>query len=239
MTAKGSVLTDTTVDRSGSAERGKPLGATREQQRAGAHHDPIEEITAAVALHVRALRTGRGWSLDELSGRSGVSKGMLVQVEAARTNPSVGTLARIADAFGVTVARLLQPAADRSVHLSEAEDAPVLWRGGRGGTGRLLRGLSDPDFVELWDWRFAPHERYESEDHQPGTREMAHVLVGQVVITVDGTDHYVEVGQTLDFRADRPHTYRNELETPARLVMIVAMPPGEFDRRAARIIAQR
>lgn len=205
-------MTDTTTDRPGS----------------------VEEINAAVALHVRALRTGRGWSLDELSGRSSVSKGMLVQIEAARTNPSVGTLARIADAFGVTVARLLQPAADRSVHLSDMADAPILWRGGRGGTGRLLRGLNEPNFVELWDWRFAPHERYESEDHQPGTREMAHVLVGEIVVTVDGVDHTVVAGQTLDFRGDRVHAYRNQTDSPARVVMVVTMPPGEMDRRPPR-----
>jgi len=194
----------------------------------------VEEITAAVALHVRALRTGRGWSLDELSGRSSVSKGMLVQIEAARTNPSVGTLARIADAFGVTVARLLQPTADQSVHLSDLQEAPILWRGGRGGMGRLLRGLSEPNFVELWDWRFAPHERYESEDHQPGTREMAHVLIGVIVITVDGIDHTVLTGQTLDFRGDRAHSYRNVTEAPARVVMFVTVPSGEYDRRTPR-----
>lgn len=205
-------MTDTTTDRAGT----------------------VAEITAAVALHVRALRTGRGWSLDELSGRSSVSKGMLVQIEAARTNPSVGTLARIADAFGVTVARLLQPANDRSVHLADIQDAPVLWRGGRGGMGRLLRGLNDPDFVELWDWRFAPHERYEAEDHQPGTREMVHVLIGEIVVTVDGVDHVVQTGQTLDFRSDRTHVYRNDTEVPARVMMVVVIPPGEFDRRMPR-----
>jgi transcriptional regulator with XRE-family HTH domain len=218
LTAEDSVLTDTTLDRAGS----------------------VEEITAAVALHVRALRTGRGWSLDELSGRSGVSKGMLVQIEAARTNPSVATLARISDAFGVTVARLLQPAADRSVHLTDVEEGPVLWRGGHGGTGRLLRALSDPDLVELWDWRFAPHERYDSEDHQPGTREMVHVLLGEVIVTVDGVDHVVRTGQTLDFRADRPHSYRNVEETAARLTMVVAIPPTELDRRSVgRVVTQR
>ena len=50
-------------------------------------HLPLEEINAAVALHVRALRAGRGWSLDELSGRSGVSKGMLVQIEGSPHQP--------------------------------------------------------------------------------------------------------------------------------------------------------
>ena len=109
----------------------------------------VGEITAAVAAHVRELRASRGWSLDELAGRSGVSKGMVVQIEGARTNPSVGTLCRIADAFGVTIAQLLEPVPQRSVHLSDAGDAPVLWRGPRGGHGRLLRGVNHPALVEL------------------------------------------------------------------------------------------
>ena len=70
---------------------------------------------------------------------------MLVQIEAARTNPSVGTLARIADAFGVTVARLLQPAADRSVHLSRHGRCPraVAGRPRRQQAG-CCAGLNEP-----------------------------------------------------------------------------------------------
>src|SRR5204862_6537975 len=120
----------------------------------------VEAGTAAVAQHFRALRQGRGWSLDELSGRSGVSKGMLVQIEAARTNPSVGTLTRIADAFGVTVARLLETGEPDRVSVTAADDAVVLWRGAFGGYGRLLRGVNDPDFVELWEWVLEPGDRH-------------------------------------------------------------------------------
>jgi transcriptional regulator with XRE-family HTH domain len=190
-----------------------------------------DALNAAVALHVRALRTGRGWSLDELAGRSGVSKGMLVQIEAARTNPSVGTLARVADAFGVTVARLLEPAADRSVRVSDYDEAPVLWRGGRGGTARLLRGLNE---VELWDWRLAPHEAYASDDHQPGTREVITVLAGSVTVSVGGEEYVVHTGQTIDLAADRTHGYQNLTDASARFTMLVTMPSREFDRRLLR-----
>ena len=190
-----------------------------------------DALNAAVALHVRALRTGRGWSLDELAGRSGVSKGMLVQIEAARTNPSIGTLARVADAFGVTVARLLEPAADRSVRVSDYDEAPVLWRGGRGGTARLLRGLNE---VELWDWRLAPHEAYASDDHQPGTREVITVLAGSVTVSVGGEEYVVHTGQTIDLAADRTHGYQNLTDASARFTMLVTMPSREFDRRLLR-----
>lgn len=193
--------------------------------------DTVAALTAAVAGHVRALRTARGWSLDELAGRSGVSKGMLVQIEAARTNPSVGTLVRIADAFGVTIARLLEPAEERTVRISDAESAPQLWRGDEGGFGRLLRGMNDPSFVELWEWRFAPGERHTSENHMPGTREVLHVIEGTLTLTVDGVDHEVATGQTIDFLADRAHTYRNDGSTHVRLVMVAIVPNTEWDRR--------
>lgn len=191
----------------------------------------VGEVTAAVAQHVRSLRTARGWSLDELAGRSGVSKGMVVQIEGARTNPSVGTLCRLADAFGVTIGRLLEPSDERVVHVSAAGNAPVLWRGDAGGFGRLLAGLSDANCVELWEWRLAPDEYHPSADHAPGTRELLHVLDGTLTVTVDGTEYTVGSGQTIEFLADRWHAYRNAGPEPARLLMVVVMPPGEYDRR--------
>jgi transcriptional regulator with XRE-family HTH domain len=185
----------------------------------------VEAVTSAVAQRVRALRQARNWSLDELSGRSGVSKGMVVQIEAARTNPSVGTLCRIADAFGVTVAQLLEPAADRTVRVSRAADAPLLWRGGYGGFGRLLAGVNGSEPVELWEWRLSPHDRYAAPDHPVGTRELVHVLSGELTITVDGAEYPVRPGETIDFQADKAHAYRNDGEHGVRLLMVVLLPP--------------
>ena len=188
-------------------------------------------VTTAVAQHVRALRQSRGWSLDELSSRSGVSKGMVVQIEGDRTNPSVGTLSRIADAFGVAVGRLLEPAGERTVRICAAEHAPLLWRGGFGGFGRLLAGVNDPDFVELWEWTLAPRDRYESTDQAPGTRQLLHVLEGELVVNVAGAEHIVQAGETIDFVADKAHGYRNECPIETRVFSVLVMPPGEWDRR--------
>lgn len=191
----------------------------------------VAAVTAAVAEHVRGLRLTRGWSLDELAARSRVSKGMLVQIEGARTNPSVGTLCRLAEAFGVTVTRLLEPAAERTVHITDAEAAPSLWRGGYGGFSRLLGGVNEPAFVELWEWQLAPRDAHPSAEHAPGTRELLHVLDGAVTLSIDGTDYTAEAGQTLQFRADRAHTYRNDGPVATRLVMVVVIPSGGPERR--------
>ena len=192
----------------------------------------VDEVTAAVGAQVRALRTTRGWSLDELAGRSGVSKGMVVQIEAARTNPSIGTLCRLADAFGVTMARLIEPPLPRAVRVCDVADAPELWRGPNGGTGRLLAGLIDASFIELWEWQLRPEEEHRPPDHAPGSRELIHVRAGSLSVTVDGARYDVQAGQTIEFLADRPHRYRNSGRGNCQLTMIVAMPTGEYDHRA-------
>ncbi|MFC4146847.1 cupin domain-containing protein [Micromonospora mangrovi] len=191
----------------------------------------VSAVTSAVARQVHELRAARGWSFEELAGRSGVSKGMLVQIEGARTNPSIGTLCRVADAFGVNIARLLDPAEESPVRISAAADAPVLWRGDRGGAAQLLSGLGEPDLVELWDWRMQPGETHHSPDHPRGTREVLHVLTGTAIVDVDGVDHVVRAGETIEFHADRAHGYRPEGDEPLRLVMVVVTPSGEWDRR--------
>jgi transcriptional regulator with XRE-family HTH domain len=206
MTAEDSVMTDT--------ERGR-----------------VSAVTAAVGQQVRALRVARGWSFEELAGRSGVSKGMLVQIEGARTNPSIGTLCRVADAFGVSIPRLLESQEDRAVRILPAADAPLLWQGDQGGTARLLSGLGEPDLIEFWEWRINPGEGHTSTDHPHGTRELLHVVAGVATVTVDGVDHPVRTGETIEFHADRGHGYRNDGPDPVRLMMVVVTPSGEWDRR--------
>lgn len=191
----------------------------------------VDQVTAAVGAQVRSLRTGRGWSLDELAGRSGVSKGMVVQIEAARTNPSIGTLCRLADAFGVTMAQLIEQPSVRAVRVSDVAEAAQLWRGTNGGTGRLLAGLNHASAVELWEWVLQPGEEHRSPDHAPGTREVIHVRTGSLTVTVDGGEYAVRDGQTIEFVADRPHSYRNPGRGTCQLAMVVAMPTGEHDRR--------
>jgi transcriptional regulator with XRE-family HTH domain len=191
-------------------------------------------IAAVVGERVRSLRTARRWSLDELAARSGVSKGMVVQIEAGRTNPSIGTLVRIGDAFGVTIVRLVEDLRPPVVRINTSAEQHVLWQGPTGGHARLLGGIDEPEFVELWEWVLQPGEEHLSDDHAVGTREIAHVLEGVLTLRVGEDTYRVETGQTALYPGDIPHAYRNEGPEPTRMTMVVTLPPGEFDRRAPR-----
>ncbi|GAA3124179.1 XRE family transcriptional regulator [Planomonospora alba] len=184
--------------------------------------DP-ETITAAIANNVRAQRAHRQMTLDELAARSGVSRGMLVQVEQGRTNPSINTLTRIADALGVTVARMVEVSDTPVVRVVNPSDV-VTFAHGRASAARLLVGTDAPAILELWDWRLAPGDHHDGDAHPPGTREMLTVLEGELTLTVYGRSHVIGADGAVLFSADRPHRYANEGSGPLRFVMVVTEP---------------
>jgi transcriptional regulator with XRE-family HTH domain len=187
----------------------------------------IPDITAAVARTLQALRADRGWSLDQLAARSGVSKGVLVALEQGRSNPNLATLARIGDAFGVPVTLLVDVGGAPAVRISRPDASRVLWHGASGGTGTILGATDPPWAVELWHWEVMPGEAFGGDPHAPATREMIWVESGTVTLTVAGERHAVGPGQSARFPAGRPHRYANEGAEPARFTMVVVIPPTE------------
>jgi transcriptional regulator with XRE-family HTH domain len=190
---------------------------------------PPEAVAAAVARNTRRLRTERGWSLDQLAQRSGVSKGMLVHLEQARTNPSLGTLCKVAETLGVSLAGLIETDEVPEVQVIGPDRVVRLWEGEAGSCGDLLVGSDERDHIELWTWRLAPGDSHASEAHAEGTREMVAVLAGALTLQVAGTDHAIPPGGAAMYPADRPHAYRNDGRRAVELVMVVIQPDADLD----------
>jgi transcriptional regulator with XRE-family HTH domain len=181
-----------------------------------------QEVNAAVGRNVRGHRTRMAWTLEDLATRSGVSKGMLSQIEQARTNPSVATICRLATALGVSVASLVEAPEMPSARVVRADEAVTLWTGRHpGSAARLLVGSGTSQQVELWDVRMLPGDGYGGEGHPSGTRELLLVIEGELSLELDGTPHRVGAGDAIAFVADRPHAYRNHGATPLRYALSV------------------
>jgi quercetin dioxygenase-like cupin family protein len=181
-----------------------------------------EEVNAAVARNVRAQRTRLAWTLDDLAARSGVSKGMLSQVEQSRTNPSVATICRLATALGVSVASLVEAPEGPSVRVVRADEGVTLWTGGQAqSAAKLMVGSGTSQQVELWDVRMQPGDGFASEGHPSGTRELLLVLDGELTMELDGTAYKVAAGDAIAFVADIPHAYRNLGDAPLRYSLSV------------------
>lgn len=184
----------------------------------------FDQLTQALARNLRRLRGERGFTLDALAVRAGVSRGMVIQIEQGRTNPSVGTVVKIADALGVSMTTLLEYDRTPRVRLFPAEDAVRMWATPEGSRSTLLAGTEAPGPLELWTWQLMPGQGSDSDAHPAGTVELLHVTAGTLTLIVDGTDHRVTAGASAAFQAHVPHGYRNDGDGPAEMIQAVSVP---------------
>ena len=63
-----------------------------------------------------------------------------------------------------------------------------------------------------------------SESHGEGTEEFLTVFEGELTVRVNNNEYTVKNGDSIRFKADRPHTYHNSGETLTRLSMIIYYP---------------
>jgi transcriptional regulator with XRE-family HTH domain len=184
----------------------------------------LDHLTQSLARNLKHWRLERGFTLDALAARAGVSRGMVIQIEQARTNPSVGTVVKVADALGVSITTLLDFDQAPQVRLVPAEQAVRLWSTDAGSHSTLLAGAEAPGPLELWSWRLMPGEGSHSDPHPAGTTELVHVTAGELTLSVEGNDHSVPAGTSASFESSVPHGYRNDGDAPVEMTMAVSVP---------------
>lgn len=180
------------------------------------------DIINTISRRIQARRRQRRLSLDQLSARAGVSKGMLVQIERGATNPSIGTLCKVAAALGASVADLVDAAGPSRTGVVRAPAPRVLWKGPHGGSATLLVGSTGPDMLELWIWELRPGERYDAIAHPSGTQELLNVAQGRLALVVETVRFIIAAGQSANALTDRPHAYECIGRRPVRFTMVVA-----------------
>ncbi|WP_353642916.1 helix-turn-helix domain-containing protein [Mesorhizobium sp. WSM2239] len=175
-----------------------------------------------MSQNLKTFRRRSGLTLDELSRKSGVSKGMLVEIEKGTANPSIAIDCRAATALGVSVADFVGVAASVPVRIVPPEDASTLWRGRKGGSATLLVGTHAPDEIELWRRVLSPGEMFESPGHSPGTLELLNVESGVLTLKLADSEHVVAAGSSVLARTEDKHAYMNCGDEELRFVMAVA-----------------
>ena len=179
--------------------------------------------SAAFGPTLRRVRQKQGLSIERLAEKSRVSRAMLSQIELGQSTPTVNIVWKIATALDVPFSALLgdEPKANTSV-VRRAESR-VLTSNKNAFTSRALFPAHGASPGELYELRFAPESREESEAHAAGTTEHIVIVEGQLIITA-GERYVLEAGDAIVFEADVPHTYENvqKKEAQAMLVMTYA-----------------
>ena len=179
-----------------------------------------------IGPRVRALREAMDLSLRDLADRSGVSAPMLSQVERGETSPTLSVAARIAGGLDLRLSQLLRLEEAGSVTIVRAGERR---RGGSARGGHRVEVLTAPlpgQRAELSRHVLAPGSRTglagDPPMHEPGSREIALVEDGAVVLEVDGERHDLAAGDCVTFDADLPHHFANPGPDEASLLAVVS-----------------
>lgn len=175
------------------------------------------ELTRRMADNIRALRKARGYSLDDMARRSGVSRASLSQVETAKTNPTIAILWKIAAGLEVPFSALMGEDNAERVSVLRRPDQRVLRSADGHFESRPLTPAGVLTGVEVYELRLAPHTVHGSDAHAAGTSESLTVLVGTLRLRVGDEVHDLAAGDAACFIADVAHSYEN----PGRTATLV------------------
>ena len=176
---------------------------------------------------LKRLRVAKGFTLQQLAVASGVSVGMLSQIERDRANPSLRVMCQVRDALGASMGELF--AETRAPH---ADPAFVCRAGDRprldlGYMHKELLSHTKPGALQLMVLVLPP-------EGASGTLATPHekgglVLDGALVLTVAGETAVLAEGDGFLFDGTQPHAFRNPGAAAARVLWVMA--PPRHDRQ--------
>ncbi|MFF3883735.1 helix-turn-helix domain-containing protein [Streptomyces sp. NPDC001914] len=202
-------------------DRGAPPGGADADQGAPPDRADTGDVLAA---SVARVRRAAGLTLSAVATRAGVSPAYVSQMESGAANPTVRTLAQIADALGATPAELLggtapvtAPAAAAPAFPPRFAPAPLLAQadGHRGiwdltapGAGRLGARLLHADLGD-----------HDHPTAHPG-EEFALVLAGSCRVSVGGVVRLLRHADSCHFAATDEHHFTDASDDLLMLVVL-------------------
>jgi len=198
-------------------------GHSTDGQTATATDVVIDAIGEHLCERVRNLRKRKGWTLEQLSSNSGVSRSMLSQIERNRANPTLAVACRIARAFGMSLGALVEsPDGQSSIQIIRAGDRTYHYRLDRRCRWRTLSPLHLEKDLEFHELRLRPGGQLRSAAHFEGTREFVFLHRGAVRIMTGNEAQDLQEGDSAYYPADVSHAIENTAPEEATIFMVVA-----------------
>jgi transcriptional regulator with XRE-family HTH domain len=162
-------------------------------------HVPESGIEDVARRRLRSLRLARGWTLDELAGRSNIGASTISRLETGHRRLALDNLADLARALETTVDELLAEDDDEDVIIR-----PVKAKSGNGAVHWPLTRLHDPSGRSVSKMRIPASKQRPDPRVHPG-RDWFYVLEGTARLLLGEREHLVEAGQAAEFNTMTPH----------------------------------
>jgi transcriptional regulator with XRE-family HTH domain len=183
------------------------------------------EIERRIARRLARLRTERGWSLDALAERTGISRATLSRLERSELSPTAAMLGKLCTVYGWTLSRLMAEAEMRPPNLVPSAEQPE-WKDPESGYRRRAVSPPAPGLRgELVEVRL-PAGASVSFDASPiaGLEHHLWMLDGSLTLEVDGSRFRLRAGDTLRYVLTGPTRFQGTGRREARYVVAMVRP---------------
>lgn len=183
----------------------------------------LDNINDVIAQNLKILREERRVSLDYVAKLSGVSKSMLGQIERGEVNPTVSVVWKIANGMKISFTQLMsRPEAEIEL-VSKSDIQPLLEDNGRFRNYPIFP-FDDTRRFEVYTLEIDGGGQLNAEAHPQGTLEFITVFTGEIRIYIDEESFTVAAGNSIRFKADKPHGYLNPGSERCILSMVIYYP---------------
>lgn len=190
--------------------------------------NPIDTIVSKLGEKIKRRRLEKGWSLKDLSAKSGISAAAIHKIESNGITPTITTMMKISDALGKEVSYFIEGRRTKKdvffVPAGEPESILTFKK------GLKLNGISAKkygDFMMTAACAFV--ELGASSGRKPMKHrgeELVYCLRGNMEFRVGEETYTLGPGDSIHFRTDIDHSWRNTGEAPSELIWVLAVEPS-------------
>jgi transcriptional regulator with XRE-family HTH domain len=169
----------------------------------------LKDLNIVIGNNLNKYRKSKKLSLDKVAKLSGVSKGMLGQIERGETNPSISTLWKIANALHISFTSLLETEPTKLQIVRKSEISPLAVDN---NNKYNVFPVFLYDFNKHFETYLVELEAgciYDSEAHDKGVEEYIYVSKGELELTLEGNTYILHEGDSIKYLADKEHIYKN------------------------------
>jgi len=182
-------------------------------------------IEHRIAKRLGQLRAERGWSLEALAEKTGISRASLSRVERSELSPTAAMLGRLCSAYGWTLSRLMADAETNPVNLVTASRQSE-WKDPESGYRRRVLSPPAPGLRgELVEVRI-PAGATVSFDTSPvaGLEHHLWMIDGSLNLEVEGTLFELHPGDCLRYVLNGPTRFKCVGTREARYLVAMVHP---------------
>jgi transcriptional regulator with XRE-family HTH domain len=161
-----------------------------------------------IGKRIRKIRKEKGYTVDELANKMGVSQSLISQIERGQVSPSLETLWKLSHAADVPVFYFLKNITSSNIHIRRKDEQKVIRMLHPNVTYRML----SPDIdrpIEVFELIVQPGKVGDFPKRSHQGEEFGYVTKGILEIELEDRTCRLETGDSIYFDSKIEHRFYN------------------------------